>query len=118
MARALRPLRDEGILIIGTGNIVHNLGRMNWARQDCPPHDWAARFEDWIVQAVMAGDVEQVIEYEQLGDAALLSVPTPDHYWPLLYTVGVARDTDRVVCAPSHIEHGSLSMTSIAWWPE
>ncbi|GBQ18697.1 4,5-DOPA dioxygenase extradiol [Gluconacetobacter sacchari] len=117
LARALRPLRDEGILIVGTGNIVHNLRLMDWARQDCAPHDWAASFEERIVQAVMTGDAAQVIAYEGLGDAARLSVPTPDHYWPLLYAMGAARETDRPVCAPRHIEHGSLSMTSITWWP-
>lgn len=117
LARKLKPLRDEDVLVIGTGNIVHNLPRMNWRAQDCEPYSWAKAFDDHIVQAIAAADVQAVIDYEALGEAARLAVPSPDHYWPVLYALGAADKDDPVVFEPRHIEHGSLSMTSIGWWP-
>jgi 4,5-DOPA dioxygenase extradiol len=113
LGRRLAPLRDEGVLIMGTGNIVHNLPAMNWGARDCPPFDWAARFNDHIRQAIIDDAPERVIDYEAMGHDAALSVPTPDHYWPLLYVMGARLPGDRPVFSPDHIEHGSLSMTSV-----
>jgi len=118
LAERLKPLRDEGILIIGTGNIVHNLPRMNWTERHCAPHPWARAFDDRIVEALRTRDAATVTGYETLGESAALSVPSPDHYWPLLYTLGASDAEDRIEVAPRHIEHGSLSMTGIGWWPE
>lgn len=117
LARKLLPLRDAGVLVIGTGNIVHNLPRMNWGSQNCAPYPWARTFDDHIVNAIATRDIDGVVDYEVLGDAATLSVPSPDHYWPLLYTLGATTAADRPDFEPRHIEHGSLSMTSVAWWP-
>lgn len=117
LAQKLKPLRDEGILIIGTGNIVHNLPRMDWGNQNCQPYPWAQSFDDYIVQAIAKGNIQDIIDYETQGESASLSVPSPDHFWPLFYTLGAAQPEDRIVFEPRHIEHGSLSMTSVAWWP-
>lgn len=113
MGRKLAPLRDEGILIVGTGNIVHNLPAMDWGDRNCAPYDWAKAFNDAIRSAIAHDEPEKVVGFEALGEAAAKSVPTPDHYWPLLYVLGARLPGDRAVFGPDHIEHGSLSMTSL-----
>ncbi len=116
VGRLLAPLRDEGVLIVGTGNIVHNLRRME-RRPDAPPHAWAARFNDHVRAAILADAPEAAIDFMALGQDARDSVPDPDHYWPLLYVLGARGDGDTVEFAPDHIEHGSLSMTSVLLEP-
>ena len=113
LARRLAPLRDEGVLIMGTGNIVHNLPAMNWGERHCAPYDWSLRFNDYIKQAVVDDAPERAIDFASQGQDATRSVPTPDHYWPLLYVLGARLPGDQPTFAPDHIEHGSLSMTSI-----
>ena len=113
LARRLAPLRDEGVLIIGTGNIVHNLPAMNWGERHCPPHDWAVRFNDHVKRAIVADAPERVVNFAAQGQDAVLSVPTPDHFWPLLYVLGARLPGDVAVFGPDHVEHGSLSMTSV-----
>jgi 4,5-DOPA dioxygenase extradiol len=117
LGQRLRPLRDEGVLIIGTGNIVHNLRMMNWNDARCTPYPWAQAFEDAICAGIETGDDAALINFVAMGEPARLSVPSPDHYWPLLYTAGAADADDTPELAPHFIEHASLSMTSIAWWP-
>ncbi|MFT8710862.1 4,5-DOPA dioxygenase extradiol [Komagataeibacter rhaeticus] len=117
MGIRLRQLRDEGVLIIGTGNIVHNLPRMDWNNQHVRPYEWAARFNDYIHDAIVADCPRDVVNFMELGEAARQSVPSPDHFWPLLYVLGTREPDDQVTFGPDHIEHGSLSMTSIAFWP-
>ena len=113
LGKKLAPLREEGILIVGTGNIVHNLPAMDWSDQMRPPYDWAARFNDYIRDAIAQDAPERVVGYQRLGQDAALAAPTPDHYWPLLYVLGARLPGDRPVFSPDHIEHGSLSMTSV-----
>ncbi|HWU15640.1 MAG TPA: 4,5-DOPA dioxygenase extradiol [Caulobacter sp.] len=113
LARRLAPLRDEGVLIVGTGNIVHNLPAMNWGERLCPPYDWSQRFNDHIKQAIVDDAPERAVNFASQGADAARSVPTPDHYWPLLYVLGARLPGDVASFAPDHIEHGSLSMTSV-----
>jgi 4,5-DOPA dioxygenase extradiol len=113
LARRLTPLRDEGVLIVGTGNIVHNLPAMNWGERHCAPYDWSQRFNDYIKQAVVDDAPERAVNFASRGQDAARSVPTPDHYWPLLYVLGARLPGDVPTFAPDHIEHGSLSMTSV-----
>ena len=113
IGRRLAPLRDEGVLIVGSGNIVHNLPAMDWGARVRPPYDWAQAFNDYIKTAIAEDAPDRVIDFEAFGEAAARSVPTPDHFWPLLYVLGARRPGDRVSFAPDHIEHGSLSMTSV-----
>lgn len=113
IGQRLRPLRDEGVLIIGTGNIVHNLSRMDFGNRHAAPFDWAQRFNDHVRDAILSDRPEGAINFAQLGRDAQHSVPSPDHYWPLLYVLG-ARDPDDVPeLGPDRIEHASLSMTSV-----
>jgi 4,5-DOPA dioxygenase extradiol len=109
----LRPLRDEGVLIMGTGNIVHNLPAMDWNNPDAPPYPWAEQFNNTILEAVVLDNPQVVIDYEKLGDAARYSVPTPDHFLPLLYVLGARYPGEKAELHPNFIHHKSLGMTSI-----
>jgi len=113
LAKRLAPLRDEGVLIVGTGNIVHNLPAMNWGARHCEPYDWSQRFNEYIKQAIVDDAPQRAVDFASQGQDAAKSVPTPDHYWPLLYVLGARLPGDQPTFAPDHIEHGSLSMTSI-----
>ncbi len=113
IGQRLAPLRDEGVLIVGTGNIVHNLPAMDWGDRHCAPYDWSQRFNDYIKAAIVEDVPQRAVDFESQGQDAKRSVPTPDHYWPLLYVLGARLPGDVAAFAPDHIEHGSLSMTSV-----
>jgi len=115
IGRRLAPLRDEGVLVMGTGNIVHNLGLMNWGARDCAPFDWSARFLGEMRDAVLKDEPQRVIDFEKLGDDARKAAPTPEHFWPLLYVLGARDEADRVRLVNDRIEHGSLGMTSVVF---
>ncbi|OJW59191.1 MAG: 4,5-DOPA dioxygenase extradiol [Sphingomonadales bacterium 63-6] len=109
----LRPLRDEGVLLMGTGNIVHNLPAMDWDNPDALPYPWADRFNGAMLDAIVEDRPQTVIDFAQLGDDARLSVPTPDHFWPLLYVLGARHPGETAELGPNFIHHKSLGMTSI-----
>lgn len=113
LGRRLAPLRDAGVLLLGSGNIVHNLRLMQRA-DDAPPFDWAARFAAEIRTAVLARDHDSLINYGKFGDAARLSVPTPEHYLPLLYILGAQSAADQAQVFVDGIENGSLDMMSFS----
>ena len=113
LGRRLAPLRDEGVLIMGTGNIVHNLGTMDRSNPRAAPYDWAERFRAEINDAIVKDQPARVIDYASLGRDAGLSVPNPDHFWPLLYVLGARSPGDRLVFETDHIEPGSRSMTTV-----
>jgi 4,5-DOPA dioxygenase extradiol len=113
--RRLAPLRDEGVLIMGTGNIVHNLSAMNWGARDCAPFDWSARFLGEMRDAILRDEPARVIDFERLGDDAARAAPTPEHFWPLLYVLGARQAGDAVRLVNDRIEHGSLGMTSVVF---
>jgi 4,5-DOPA dioxygenase extradiol len=108
----LAPLRDEGVLVIGSGNLVHNLHTYAWGRQDVKPFDWAVGFENRARELMTGGDFAPLVDYESLGRDALLSVPTPDHYLPLLYVLGAAQTDDSISFAVEGFDGGSVSMLS------
>ncbi len=112
LGRRLRPLRDEGVLIVGTGNIVHNLSLMD-GDPSAAPYDWAERFHQYIKDAIVHDDPARVVGYEGFGREAVLAVPHPDHYWPLLYVLGARMEEDRVSIVSDYIQHKSLSMLSV-----
>ncbi len=113
VGEALRPLRDEGVLIMGTGNIIHNLPAMDWNNPDAPPYPWADRFNTAMLDAVVEDRPQTVIDFHQFGDDARLSVPSPDHFWPLLYVLGARYPGEKARLHPNFIHHKSLGMTSI-----
>ncbi|MCE9599266.1 MAG: 4,5-DOPA dioxygenase extradiol, partial [Spirochaetia bacterium] len=112
LAKALRPLREEGVLILGSGNIVHNL-RMADFRNRTPAFPWATDFDSIAKQAILDHNHDRLISYEILGQSAHLSVPTPDHYWPLLYTLAVQDSSDTVTFPTEGIDLSSISMRSV-----
>ncbi|MEQ9638595.1 MAG: 4,5-DOPA dioxygenase extradiol [Alphaproteobacteria bacterium] len=113
LGKRLRPLRAEGVLIVGSGNIVHNL----MLRGRYPePADWAVRFDAAIRQAIEGGAYDQVIDYPGRGQDAMLSVPTPEHYLPLLYVLGAATAKDRLRFFSTDV-FSTMSMTSVVFEP-
>ncbi len=113
LAARLAPLRDEGVLIVGSGNVVHNLGRIQWS-DDAPPYDWAVRFNDKVRGLLAARDHESLIAFETLGTDARLSIPTPDHYLPLLYVIAQQGRGETISFPVDGIEYGSVGMLAVA----
>ncbi len=112
LGKTLRALREYGVLIMGSGNIVHNLGRIDFsAHEHALP--WAEEFDNEAKTRMLLRDHNALVHYEQLGDAARLSIPTPDHYWPLLYILGVADDNEHVSFPIEGLDLGSISMRSV-----
>lgn len=109
-ARRLAPLRDEGVLVIGSGNVVHNLHAYAWGRHAQEPYDWALRFEERVRALALAGDVAALADYEALGEDATLCVPTPEHYLPLLYVLALRRDDEPISFPIDGVDGGSISM--------
>ena len=106
----LKPLRDEGVLILGSGNIVHNLSRIDWRMRE--GQTWAKEFDQYILHAVQEGKPQDVIDYTRAGDSAKLSVPSMDHFAPLMYILGVRDESDQMSVFNENCLYGSLSMTS------
>lgn len=113
LAKHLRPLRDEGVLVMGSGNIVHNLHTYAWGRHKVEPFEWAVRFEERARGLLRSGDHEPLINYESLGEDARLSAPTPDHYLPLLYVIALRGEDDEVSFPVEGFDGGSISMLSV-----
>ena len=112
LAQRLRPLRDEGILILGSGNVVHNLRAINW-EPDAPAFDWAARFNGFVRDHLERGDHAPLVAYEALGADARLAVPTPEHYLPLLYVMGLQEKGERAEFPVDGIQNSSIGMLSL-----
>lgn len=112
LGEALAPLRDEGVMILGSGNIVHNLQSLVWADR---AYDWAEAFDDQIRQLIRAGDREAVACYRELGPNASLAVPTPEHFLPLLYVLGAARAEYQPRFYCEEVTLASISMTCLMY---
>jgi 4,5-DOPA dioxygenase extradiol len=110
LGKALRPLRRKGVLVMGSGNIVHNLSTVVW---EDTAFDWAVKFDREIKEAIRARDHEAVIYYTQFGDMAKLAVPTNEHFLPLLYVLALRRKDDPLTFYTEHVTLGSISMRSL-----
>jgi 4,5-DOPA dioxygenase extradiol len=114
LARELRPLRERGILIVGSGNAVHNLQRMSSGAE---PFEWATAFDEWVVDRLLAGDHRALTDYQDLfargPQLAHLAHPTPDHYWPLLYAIAVQDEGEPLSFFCEQIVYGSISMRGV-----
>ncbi|MGE5284392.1 MAG: 4,5-DOPA dioxygenase extradiol [Actinomycetota bacterium] len=113
IGRRLSPLRDEGVLIVGSGNLVHNLHAYAWGRHAVEPYEWAVRFEEKARDLLLAGDDGPLIAYETLGRDAALSIPTPDHYLPLMYVIALRREGDAIRFPVDGVDGGSVSMLAL-----
>jgi 4,5-DOPA dioxygenase extradiol len=111
LAKDLAPLRNKSVLIIGSGNMVHNLGRVNWQYPDSA-YDWAQEANDVFKRHIIDGNHRDLINYASLGKAALLSVPTPEHFLPMLYILGLKQKSENIEFFNDKTVMGSLSMTS------
>ena len=109
----LAPLREEGILIAGSGNLVHNLHTYAWGRYSRDPYDWAVRFESSARELMLSGDFTSLVNYERLGRDATLSVPTPEHYLPLLYVLGTRQAGEGIRFPVEGVDGGSISMLAV-----
>ena len=112
LAKELSSLRKKGVLIIGSGNIVHNLGMLDWQKPDTG-YDWALEMDTAFKAFIVQGSYDKLINYPALGKAALLSIPTAEHYLPLLYTLGLKERGESVSFFNEKLTMGSLSMTSL-----
>jgi len=113
LGRRLRPLRDEGVLLLGSGNLVHNLHAYAWGRHPVEPFDWAVRFEAFARARIVADEPGPLLAYAALGRDALLSVPTPEHFLPLLAVLGARHPGEPVTFPVEGIDGGSISMLSV-----
>jgi len=109
LAKRLAPLRERGVIVLGSGNIVHNLATVIWDEQ-AAPYEWAVEFDAWVADRLEAGDDEALVGYHSLGSTADLAVPTNEHYLPLLYAAALRREGEPLVFTHDGIEMGSVSM--------
>jgi 4,5-DOPA dioxygenase extradiol len=115
LARELMALRKKGVLIIGSGNMVHNLRMVAWDKLDVQGYgyDWALQMNDKFKSLILENDHKPLINYGQLGREAALAIPTPEHYLPLLYTLGLKTGNEPVSFFNDQAVGGSLTMTSV-----
>ncbi len=115
LARELFALRKKGVLIMGSGNMVHNLRLVAWDKMEEPGFgfDWALKMNDTFKNLILQGDFKPLIHYESLGTEGRLAIPTPEHYLPLLYTLGLKDKQDEISFFNDRAVAGSLTMTSV-----
>jgi len=112
LAKELAVLRNKGVLIVGSGNMVHNLGIMNWHTPETG-YDWAVEANKSFKDLIVKGDHLQLAAYRTMGSAVQQSVPTPEHFLPLLYLLGLKNDADNLQFFNDKTIYGSISMTSV-----
>jgi len=113
LGQKLAPLRDEQILVLTSGNLVHNLMAYNWQNPQIAPPEWAVAFETWNREVLCSATPERLVDYLGSGERAAWSVPTPDHYLPLLYLAALKRPDDQVSFPLEGYDGGSMSMLSV-----
>ncbi len=113
IGRLLAPLRNEGVLLLGSGNLVHNIGAYDWDNPDAKVHGWASRFEAKVRDLLQTGKERHLLDYGRWGSDAELSVPTPDHYLPLLYVLGSRKEGEGLSFPIEGFDGGSMSMLAV-----
>ena len=112
LAKEISSLRSKGILIIGSGNIIHNLRMIDWNNPDSG-FDWANEMNENIKRLIIHEEHKKILNYPELGPAAMLSIPTPEHYLPLLYVLGLKEKNENISLFNDRLLMGSVSMTSV-----
>ena len=115
--RSLRPLRDEGIIVIGSGGIVHNLGLVHFSEKNSGVHPWAAEFDRWVAARLPEQDCAGLLAYRGAAPQADLAVPIPEHFDPVFIALGAAWPGERLETIYEGFHYGNLSMRSFAWLP-
>jgi 4,5-DOPA dioxygenase extradiol len=113
LAARLSALRRRGVLIIGSGNIVHNLGMVDFANLDAKSFEWAVEFDEKVKSRLISGKHQDLIHYRNLGEAAALAVPTLDHYLPMIYAISLQEKNESLVFTYEGFHYGSISMRCI-----
>jgi len=115
LARELAPLRSKGVLIVGSGNIVHNLGLVAWDKLNADDYgyDWAVEAKEKMKELINRGDHKSLIDYNSQGRAFKLAIPTPEHYLPLLYALALKEESEKLNIFNDKSVGGSLAMTSL-----
>jgi len=115
LAKELSSLRDKGVLIMGSGNLVHNLGEVAWDKVDEPEYgfDWAIQANDIFKQLILGNKHNELIHYSSLGKEVQLAIPTPEHYLPLIYALALKRENEQIAIFNDKAVMGSLTMTSV-----
>ncbi len=113
LAKELYELRKKGVLILGSGNMVHNLRMMSWEMINGGGYDWALEINDQFKRLILSNEHQPLQAYQTLGKAAMLAIPTPEHYLPLMYTLGLKNDREPVSLFNDKAVAGSLTMTSV-----
>ena len=115
LGRQLSKLRDLGVLIIGSGNTVHNLRSMVRSAPSSEAFEWNKTFDDWVAQCIDSGHLDRLKHFQDLGDVAKLAHPSYEHYLPILYSAGAARDDDQVEYFSATYQAKSVAMRSVIW---
>ncbi len=113
LGEELSKLRDQGILILGSGNLVHNLRLMSW-KPDAKPYDWAIEFDEWLKDRLLARDHSALLNDYHKTEAGRLSIPTLEHYYPLHYVLGASRPSDELEFQFEDLPNSSISMRSFS----
>lgn len=114
LATELSPLREQGILCIGSGNIVHNLYQADFADMDATPYQWALEFDTAVKKELLSGNHQKLVDYQKLSPHARLAVPTNEHYLPMLYTIALQEKNDTIRFIHEGIQNASVSMLSFS----
>jgi 4,5-DOPA dioxygenase extradiol len=117
IGRALAPLRDDGVLLLATGGLVHNLLRVRSRERKAPVDGWARMFEEWVIDRLKVRDLESLFAYRRNAPGAPLAAPTPEHFDPLFFVAGATDERDRLETIYEGFEYGNLSMRVVAFVP-
>ena len=115
LGQQLRALRERGVLIVGSGNAVHNLRALQRTQSPLQAYDWAIEFDQMVAQHVDKGDLSGLSDFQQLGTVAQMAHPTYDHYLPLLYAAGAVGQGERVQHFNADFQMAAISMRSMVW---
>jgi 4,5-DOPA dioxygenase extradiol len=113
LAKELSALRKKGVLILGSGNMVHNLRMVSWEMMNGGGYDWALEMDDNFKNLILNKEHQSLINYQAMGSAAMLAIPTPEHYLPLMYTLGLQNESEEAMLFNDKAVGGSLTMTSV-----
>ena len=110
LAHALKKMREKGVMVLSSGNIVHNLRRLDWNNIDAKPYDWAVEFDTIVKERLDDRRFTELVNYTALGSSAAMSIPTNDHYLPMLYTLGLADTSDKLQYTFEGFQHAGIGM--------
>ena len=115
IGRALTPLRDDGVLVIGSGGFVHNLGDLDWSHKDAPMPEWAAAFADWMRARLRAHDLDALLDWQRQAPHARRAHPTVEHLMPLFVALGAGDNAARISSLHDSHEFGTLALDAFAF---